>query len=98
MRVSPINSVNYGPKKTTNNQLSFGAVFLNKATINESATGKPIDVAIIELETEWRELLADLRLKHKDDVSEEDFQKLVELKKWTRSRSMMMRCIVQSKN
>ena len=77
MRVNPINTDFYGQNKIKS-QPSFGAVLLNKATITDRATGKPVNVDIVELETEYRELLADLRLKHKNDVSEEEFRNIVD--------------------
>ncbi len=80
MRVNPINMTVYGQNKAKN-QPSFGAVLLNKATITDRTTGKPVDVDIVELETEYRELLADLRLKHKNDVSEEEFKNMVDKKR-----------------
>lgn len=78
MHVSPISSTDYGVSKMTKTQPAFGAVFLNNATIKNKDTGARKEVAIVELETEWRELLADLRLKHKKDVSAEEFQWLVD--------------------
>lgn len=80
MRVNPINMANYSQNRTKNNP-AFGAVFLNSATIKNGKTGETKEVAIVELETEWRELLADLRLKHKKDVSEDSFQRLCEIKR-----------------
>ncbi len=80
MRINPISVANYSQNRVKNTP-SFGAVFLNNATIINDKTGENKEVAIIELETEWRELLADLRLKHKKDVSEEEFQRLCEMKR-----------------
>lgn len=80
MRINPINAVNYSQSRIKNNP-AFGAIFLNNATIKNTETGESKEVAIIELETEWRELLADLRLKHKKDVSEDSFQRLCEIKR-----------------
>ena len=80
MRVNPINAANYSQNRTKITP-SFGAVFLNNATIKNNKTGESKEVAIVELETEWRELLADLRLKHKNDVSEDRFQRLCEIKR-----------------
>jgi len=77
MRVNPVNKAFYGQNRIKN-QPSFGAVLLNKTTITDRSTGKPVDVAIVELETEYRELLADLRLKHKNDISEEEFKNMVD--------------------
>lgn len=78
MRINPINPINYSAPERAAKQPAFGAVLLNKATITDTLSGEPKEVAIVELETEWRELLADLRLKHKKDVSAEEFQWLVD--------------------
>ena len=80
MRVNPVCSANYGVSKVSKNQPSFGAVFLNMATIKDSA-GMPKEVAIVAAETEHRELSADLRLKHRNDVSEEEFNDMVSKKR-----------------
>ncbi|MBO7671825.1 hypothetical protein J6S88_00280 [bacterium] len=58
---------------------NFGAVLVkDNVLITEKYTGKPTRTAIIELETEERELTADLRMKHKNDIPAEDFQKRVD--------------------
>lgn len=58
---------------------NFGAVLVkDNVIVKDRYTGKPVKTAIIELETEERELVADLRMKHKNDIPPEEFEKRVD--------------------
>ncbi len=60
------------------NNTNFGAKVLKEnVVLTNKETGKPIRADIIELETETRELTADLRKKHINDIPKEEFNRRV---------------------
>lgn len=85
MRINPIGNTGYNNR--AKNQ-SFGAFLLNRTTITDKTTGKPVDVDVIEFETERRELKADLRLKNKNKISGEEFNSRLQEKRAKTDKSI----------
>lgn len=74
MRINPVN-VNYDGQ-IINKRPSFKAVLLkDNLLFVDKITHSPIEGAIVELETETRELIADARRKHEHDISKEEYEK-----------------------
>ena len=71
---TPVSSVNQNKNKT-----NFGAMLLkDNVTLTDKRTGKPVKASIIELETEYRELLADRRMRHHRDIPCTEFKERVD--------------------
>ena len=71
MHINPIINTNF------NNRTSFKAYLLkDNVVLTDSVSGEPINAAIVELETETRELLADARYRARQKVSDEEFDKI----------------------
>lgn len=71
MHIYPINT-------SINNQASFKAFLLkDNVELTDSVNGEPINAAIVELETEPRELIADARYRARQKMSNEEFDKIL---------------------
>ena len=85
MKVNPINT-NYNMGKKP----AFKAVLLkDNILFTDKQTHSPIKGAIVELETETREMIADSRRKHEHDISEEEYKKRIGMI-WSDGRQYVM--------
>lgn len=75
MRIGAINSANY-KQNSVNRQTAFKAIMLKDDVLCiDTCTHSPISAAIVELETDTRELIADARRRHESDITEYGYQK-----------------------
>lgn len=76
MHINPINANNN--RQNMKYKPAFKAVLLkDNVMFMDKQTHSPINGAIVELETETRELIANSRRRHEHDISEEEYKKRI---------------------
>lgn len=77
MHINPISAGCSGQSQKINNSPVFRAVLLkDNVALTDKNNAQTINAAIVELETEPRELIADARIKARQKMSDEEFDKI----------------------